>query len=341
MEELTVRTATISSIVFLLLIIIVFEISSGYSTKIHAKEPGNQAIVTSEDNKEEPVMEMNPDDNLVIPVPDSVAKEDVTVTVDMIVKAVNINFNVNGTTFDVANVINTAAQISQISYQSEKDTISIDILLNDYYETVWCFKDGNLYMRFLPIDRNMPVIMIDPGHGGSDVGANINGIFEKNITMSVCRKLKELSVNQPFKLYFTREGDLYRSVEERAEYANIIQPDLFVSVHVNWYEDSAINGTSVLYNSLNGAEMNSSNWLASILDEEVTKSMGTGDMGLVDGKSIYVVRYTKAPAALVELGFITNQADFNLLVSEEGQSNAAEGLFNGIKRALHEQGKIE
>ena len=340
MDELTVRTATISSILFLILIIVVFEVSSGYGSKIHAKEPGDTVIVTSDEKQEEQTIEMNPDDNLVIPIPGTVSKENVTITVDTIGKAVNINFNVNGATFDVANVTNTAAQIAQIEYRSEKDIISIDIVLNDYYETVWCFKDGNLYMRFLAIEKNTAIVMIDPGHGGSDAGANINGIFEKNITMSVCRKLKEMAVNQPFKLYFTREGDLYRAVEERAGFANIIQPDLFVSVHVNWYDDSAVNGTSVLYNSLNGTEIRSSNWLASILDEEVTKSMGIGNKGLVDGKSIYVVRYTKVPAALVELGFMSNEADLNMLTSEEGQNNAAKGLLNGINRALHELGRI-
>lgn len=307
MEELTVRTATISSIIFLILIIAVFEFSSGHSTKIHAKEPNDLAIGVSDKGREEQTIEMDPEDNLVIPVPGTVAEKDVAITADMISKSVNVSFSVNGTTFDVAGVTNTASQIAQISYRSEKDIISIDIALNDYCETVWCFKDGNLYMRFFAFDKSGITVLADPGHGGSDAGANINGIFEKNITMEVCRKLKALCANQPFKIYFTREGDLYRAVEERAEFANTIQPDLFVSVHVNWYDDPAVRGTSVLYNSLDGTGISSSYWLASILHDEVKGSLGIGDMGLTDGKSIYVVRYTNAPAALVELGFLRDR----------------------------------
>lgn len=340
MEELTVKTATISSIIFLILVILIFEMSSGADTTIHADEMNVSADLKSEHNEEEMIMEMNPEDNLEVPLPDTVSKDDVTISINMISKMVHISFSVKGGTFNVAGVVNTASQISQISYQSDNGMISIDISLNDYYETVWCLKEKRLYMRFLSLEKEKPVVIVDPGHGGTDVGADQNGTYEKNITMSVCRKLKKLTMNEEFKIYLTREGDCYPAVEERAAFANTLQPDLFVSVHANWYDDPSINGTSVLYNSLNGTEMNSSYWLADILDEEVHKSMGTVDMGLVEGNSIYVVRYTKVPAALVELGFMTNESDFSILISEEGQNNAANGLYKGIKRALCELGKV-
>lgn len=340
MDELTVKTAAVSSILFLIFLVAVFEISSGYSSEIHAKEPVAAENTLVHDKNEEPTIEMNPDDNLVVPLPDTVTKDKVSVSVDMISKKVIISFSVSTSTFDVANVVNTAVQINQITYQSDKDMISINIQLKDYYETVWSFVDGKLYMRFLPIDRSRPLVVVDPGHGGTDVGADKGGIYEKNITMSICRKLKSFCANEPFKLYFTREGDFYPTVEERAEFANILQPDLFVSVHANWYDDPSINGTGVLYNTLNGTDINSSYWLASILNEETIKAMGTANMGLIDGNSIYVVRYTKVTAALVELGFMTNESDLNIMTSEEGQNNAARGLCNGIKRALKENGKM-
>lgn len=341
MDELTVKTATVSSILFLILILFVFEISSGYGSEIHAKEPAEVENTLVGKKDEEPAIEMNPNDNLVVPIPDSVSDDNVNISVDMISKKVNISFNVSGSTFDVANVINTALQIQQITYQSDNDVVSVAIQLKDYYETVWCFLDGKLYMRFLPIDRSVPIVVVDPGHGGSDVGADKGGIYEKNITMSVCRKLKAIAYNQPFKVYFTREGDLYPTVEERAAFANIIQPDLFISVHANWYDDPSVNGTSVLFNSLNGTDINSSYWLAGIMNDEVRKAMGTADMGLLEGNTIYVVRYTKVTAALVELGFMTNESDLNIMTSEEGQNNAAKGIYNGIVRALKELGKIK
>lgn len=341
MDKVTLRASVISGILFLVAIILIFELSPGFSQRIKANPTEKE--VSGDKNAKSAVktMEMDPNDNLDIPIPEGVTESDITVSSNMIYKSVNISFDVKDNTFDVAGVKNTAKQITQISYSSDNGRIDISISLGGHYNVKWLYQDNHLYVRFFDINNSAVKVLVDPGHGGNDVGANRDGIFEKNITLSVCQKLKELAEDDEFELYFTREDDTYSSVEERAAFANETGPDLYVSVHINWYDEGDIQGTSVLYNSLNGTDKGSSYWLADILDRAVVKQLGTVDKGPVEGDSIYVVRYTQAPAALIELGFMTNDNDLNIINSDEGQAKAAKGIYEGIKQALTESNKIK
>ncbi len=342
MNDRTVDYAALSGIIFLICIIIVFEL---IPTKEINNKTVNQVQLTKSENitgeKHRVSMGMNHEDNIEIPLPDSVGYEDINVTYDIIEKRVNIRFNLDSENIDVTKVINTTGKTTGISYKSENGKMNIEMILNDYYQTKWDVDNGWLYVRFFAIDRSRPLVLIDPGHGGFDVGANVNNIYEKDINLAVCRKIEELNEGSGIQIFSTRGDDTYHSVEERAAFANSFSPDLFVSVHINWYQDSTINGTSVLYNSVNGEAFGTSYWLANILQKNVVKSLGTYDMGLEDGKSIYVVRFVNVPSALVELGFITNQADLQILTSEDGKRKSAAGVYEGIRQALKEMGKIQ
>ncbi|MGZ6989319.1 MAG: N-acetylmuramoyl-L-alanine amidase family protein [Thermoanaerobaculia bacterium] len=76
-------------------------------------------------------------------------------------------------------------------------------------------------------------IVIDPGHGGADPGATASGVAEKDVTLDVARRLKDLLVDQKVAASLTREGDATLSLRERVYLANSKKADLFVSIHVN------------------------------------------------------------------------------------------------------------
>ena len=76
-------------------------------------------------------------------------------------------------------------------------------------------------------------VVIDPGHGGADPGATASGVAEKDVTLDVARRLKDLLVDQKIAASLTREGDATLSLRERVYLANLKRADLFVSIHVN------------------------------------------------------------------------------------------------------------
>lgn len=126
---------------------------------------------------------------------------------------------------------------------------------------------------------------------------------------------------------------------ERVGLANKSNADIFISIHINSYKgnrDSSIHGTEVMYSTSHEGDL-SSKELAEICMEELTNKLESRDRGLITGDNIYIINRSKVPVALVEVGFITNKEERELLNSQEYQKKTAEALYEAIIRALGEQ----
>jgi N-acetylmuramoyl-L-alanine amidase len=108
------------------------------------------------------------------------------------------------------------------------------------------------------------VVAVDAGHGGDDPGAHgPHGLLEKDVTLSVARKLAHLIDAQPgMRAVLTRDSDTYVGLRERTEKARDAQADLFVSVHCNALRDPHMRGTAVYVLSDHGATNEQARWLA-------------------------------------------------------------------------------
>lgn len=218
----------------------------------------------------------------------------------------------------------------------------IEITMDAVYEPECTVTDGRLYMDFLrPQDIYDKVVVIDAGHGGGAPGAIKQGIMEKDINLAIVMELKDLldKNDRNIGVYYTRTEDVNPTFEQRAQLGGKADANLFISVHSNSTVDglmSSYNGTEVMYDELKSEEGLSSKRLAQICLEEATASMGSKNNGVTYGNSIYIIRNSEVPVALIEVGFMTNQNELNKLTSKDYQKKAAKGIYNGILRALDE-----
>lgn len=91
-------------------------------------------------------------------------------------------------------------------------------------------------------------VVLDPGHGGGSPGARIgSGVAEKDLTLDIALRLRELLAEAGFQVAMTREDDREVTLEERAGFANRTGADLFVSIHVNWIENRTVRGVETYY----------------------------------------------------------------------------------------------
>ncbi|MBS4057077.1 MAG: N-acetylmuramoyl-L-alanine amidase [Bacteroidales bacterium] len=113
-------------------------------------------------------------------------------------------------------------------------------------------------------NSRLVTVAIDAGHGGEDPGARgANGALEKNITLSIARRLKALIEKQPnMRAYLTRDGDYFIPLHERVNKARRVQADLFVSVHADAFIKPHARGSSVFALSEKGATSAAAKWLA-------------------------------------------------------------------------------
>lgn len=182
---------------------------------------------------------------------------------------------------------------------------------------------------------SQPKVCLDAGHGGSDVGAEYNGRYEKDdnlrLTLAVGEILKDNGVN----VIYTRKDDEFVELEDRAEFANKKHATYFVSIHRN-SADAKVSGVEIWIE--NTAAVYEENMAKNILDkiDEVGYGENRGVKRGYQGNSSanYLVNSaTEMPSCLVEMGFITTEED-NTLFDENFDAYAqaiAEGIMESIK----------
>jgi len=171
--------------------------------------------------------------------------------------------------------------------------------------------------------ENKKYIVIDPGHGGSDCGATRNGIYEKNITLDISKRVADLLEKKGYIVEMTRTKDETVSLQDRVEFSENINPDIFVSIHVNSSNSQSPNGLETHYYKDNSLT------LAKTIHASLLNNVNAKDRGLFKSK-FYVINHTTAPAILVEIGFISNPAEMAQLVTEARKQATAKAIAEGI-----------
>lgn len=278
-------------------------------------------------------------EKLLIPIPRGVKIENIRIENDIMRREFTVTFPKGTAEYDYSAIINHSSAVLEIQSRVDGNIVQIDVKLKILADYEFCLDKGCLYVKFVsPREKYPAIVVVDAGHGDYDVGAIQKGIYEKDINLEVVLKLKELLDHEPIKVYYTRQDDSYPSVEERVNFVNELMPDLFISVHSNYYESELVSGVSVLYN-VNDSEGFGSLWLAELMTSNVSLKAQQNNRGAVKGNDIHIVRNSQVPVALVELGFMSNEKDFEKLTQKDGQALLAEGLRDGIVQALKELGK--
>ena len=170
------------------------------------------------------------------------------------------------------------------------------------------------------------VIVVDAGHGGTDPGAVGRSSKEKDLTLASAKKLRDKLTAAGAKVIMTRSGDTYPTLKERVAISNANKADVFISIHYNVGPSSA-NGIETYYYATNVNEQE----LAKTVQSEIIKETDLKDRGAKPG-NFQVIRDNKQAAILIELGFISNEAEEKLIATNEYQEAAITGIYNGLEK---------
>lgn len=180
-------------------------------------------------------------------------------------------------------------------------------------------------------EEKQKLIVIDAGHGDEDPGSSISNVDEKDLNLQIALKLKSALEEEGYEVMMTRSDDTYLTLTERAEFANEVEADLFISIHQNSYiDDSTVSGIEVYYNESTKTE--SDEVLAQFIQTELVETTGARDRGIRAYDESVVTRKTEMPACLVELGYMTNKSELSLLQSDAYQYKLVTGMVNGINQ---------
>lgn len=227
-----------------------------------------------------------------------------------------------------------------------------------------------LQPRFKPVEPpGIRTIVIDPGHGGKEVGAvGPNGLMEKDVTLSVARKLASALERTGSRVVLTRDDDSIVSLDQRTAIANQYKADLFLSVHMNAAVVKDAKGSETYFLSLEASDelarraaetenaaaanipaaatsdlklilwdlaqqeyLQESSRFAQVIQEEMNKATGVQNRGVKQAPFKVLIGATM-PAALVEVGFISNPEEESKLQSDAFQSTMVDALVRAVQR---------
>ena len=187
------------------------------------------------------------------------------------------------------------------------------------------------------------VWVLDAGHGGKDQGTCLKNVLEKDLTLNLTNRVAELiRKHKPgIKLILTRTDDTFVSLDERCQIANRNRADLFLSIHINFAQNNRLlSGTETFHANKKGAKSivqashlernaDKSELLAWLLQKSYYESGRPADRG-ARASNLYVLLNTEMPAALTEVGFLSNVSDAAYLQSERGQKQIALDIYNAL-----------
>lgn len=203
--------------------------------------------------------------------------------------------------------------------------------------------------KILPVN-GLPMVIIDPGHGGIDDGTKYYGLAEKDVTLDVAQRLEQLLKEVRVETVLTRRDDVYVSLPERVEIANRVGDTnsnvIFISIHFNQAAVESVDGIETYYadqkipqatdwtwvgffNRPEDEELDNGENLAADVQNALVSRMLVTNRG-IKSRSLFVVRHTRMPAVLVEGGFLSNKIENQLLRNDGYRERIAQGLAAGI-----------
>lgn len=192
------------------------------------------------------------------------------------------------------------------------------------------------------------IILIDAGHGGADAGASANGVSEKEINLSVAKKLKEHIEANGGTVVMTREEDCSTAdgsengswkvadLKKRKSMASETGADIFISVHMNKFPQEKYKGAQVFYSGDN----EESRLLGEAIQKSLPEILGDGNTRAAkksDG-NIFILKGVSIPSVVVECGFLSNKEEAELLKKEEYQDKIAYAICTGLNSYLINSG---
>ncbi len=182
------------------------------------------------------------------------------------------------------------------------------------------------------------LIVIDPGHGGFDLGASSHSVIEKILCLSTGLLVKKHLNALGYRVVLTRTRDVFISLKRRTDIANSVRGKLFLSIHYNAAKSASASGIEVYYyKSKDALRARESKKLATTVLGRMLQQTGALSRGVKQG-NFHVIRETNMPAILIEGGFITHSQERQKVSDGSYREKLARAIADGVDRYC--RGKI-
>lgn len=283
-----------------------------------------EEIYTAENEKE----------RLCMKLPEGYGKSEIKYSYDFMNHSVQMCFSgLPKDYFKTHRISGSVENISDMYYYDDEDLTYLYLITDGIYECESNITGGKLYISWKkPTELYDKIVVLDAGHGGEDVGAQGIDTLEKEIVLDVTMKVKKMLEDDKIKVYCTRIDDENISLDQRIVFANEMFADMFLSIHCTAEEaDASKHGMKTYYNETYFIPEFGNADLAYEVEKNTTKYASANALGVEAGEtSNYLIKHIQIPAAYLDIGYLSNEQENNLLKREEYRDKIAKGIYEAI-----------
>lgn len=176
-------------------------------------------------------------------------------------------------------------------------------------------------------------LVVDAGHGGTDNGAmGINGQKEKDFTLAISKKIKELSTDYGIEVVLTRDNDVFMAPPEKVAFSEKLNADAFISIHTNaaTAKDQKVKSGMEIFVSPDNIHLKESKILGSAILQKLGNDFKINTPLLMRQVGIWVLKANPDPAILIECGYITDKNDLAILKDDAQVETMARKILEGV-----------
>lgn len=315
----------------------IIENGNWFTLSIQAKGTVTQPEIPDKEEEERPGNFNKNDFEVIIPKPDGVNRSQISDEDYYLNKQFVITLDGNYVSYFDSHPIDVkTGTVRDVTVKLKNNQTEIRFTTSKIQGYKYEMDDSYIYLRVdNPKNIYKNIVVLDPGHGGGADGAKYFGTKEKDLNFKMLYTLGKKyfdSDTSEIKAYYTRTTDKDVNLYDRAAFAKEVGADLFVSLHMNASTSKSAQGTEVYYSSSNNSKNSSglnSKTLATMFVNNLAKLLGTKNRGTNTAKFVVVHRNT-VPAVLIELGFMSNQSDYNKITNASNQEKVAKMIYDTL-----------
>jgi len=343
MYDKMIRNTGLAALLILVLVTVVTTLFANGKKQVYV-EKTNTEVNMQEQMQEQAELELNTKKELTIQTMEEgeadlcISVSDKNIETDIVAKSEYRNHilylqieNIGQGFFDQNPIQAKEGYVETVFCEYLKNTAKLEIQLSNVYEYNIVFKNNMLYITFSkPRENYDKIVIIDAAYGGDEIGINTSELLEKDLTLSVAKRVKNLLENSSIRVYLTRMEDETVTKEERIKFVSEIEPDMFVSIRADDINGIIVKGISSYYNGQYFIPFFGNIQLADYLEYYTLKETGAEIGGILPIEEDSVLTGVEVPSAIINVGHLLNPSETEKLMQDEYVEKIAVGIYNGI-----------
>ncbi len=213
----------------------------------------------------------------------------------------------------------------------QRQQVPKEVLLTEQEKTQIAYEE-NLSYALKEKKKYDFIVVLNPAHGGLDIGKENEYGKEKDIALAICKQVIADNIDSTIGIFLTRDDDVAMEEEMRLAFVEEMQPDLFIDVHLNKDEVTNSYGTTVYYSTSYYNRKLTNVELADMMERSVVSAIEGFACGIFEAQKdeLQILSKLNMPAVSIACGDLSNEKEGQLLTTAPYQKNVAKGILEGI-----------